>query len=140
MSDEAKLVKKCVCGSCGPHIVEIKTEGVHHAAVICIQCRRHVAWMSKPDQDKAKRPAAHTDLVKRFSKGYCEMCFITKENLPKGEALEAQHVIEFQDGGSNERENIWILCTACHKLVHWRRTYVGHLLQTLAASMKRWQE
>jgi hypothetical protein len=29
-----------------------------------------------------------------------------------------------QDDGEAERENVMILCTKCHKLIHWMRTHV----------------
>lgn len=118
------------CRNCkhpGPHTVEVQTSGVHYAKIECINCRRFIRWLSKPESDptKYKRPNAHKDLVSKFSNGFCEMCLRDQNNLPKGQTLEAQHVIEFQDGGSEKRENIWIVCTACHRWIHWIRTYHG---------------
>ncbi len=120
--------KPCrLCNAPGPQTVTLRTSGVHYAEVRCVKCKQHLGFQSKPDSDptKYKRPKAHTDLVKQFSKGYCEMCMRPQADLPKGETLEAQHVVEFQNGGSCEKENIWIVCTGCHRLIHWRRTYIG---------------
>lgn len=49
-----------------------------------------------------------------------------REELPLPEVLEAHHVVEVQEGGSDERDNLWIVCTACHSMIHYLRTYLGH--------------
>lgn len=86
-----------------------------------------VAWLPKPDGDpsKYKRENIHKDLVKKYSKGYCEMCLRTEEAVRTrpNETLEAHHVIPYQHGGSHERDNIWIVCTACHKYIEHVRRY-----------------
>jgi len=115
------------------------TQGKHYARVDCADCRRFLRWLPKPDADRAKRPASHRDLVGRFGRGYCELCGINEADLPKPETLEGHHVDEFQNGGEPTRENVWILCSACHSLVNWRRTYVGHLL-ALAGKMTKWRD
>lgn len=125
MSDQ---IDKCRhCGDLGPHKVELMSTGVHHAKVNCGDCGRFLRWMPKPDSDptKYRRQSAHRNLVADYSKGFCEMCLRKKEDLPPRQTLEAQHVIEYQHEGSNERENIWIVCTACHRMIHWIRTYHG---------------
>ena len=108
-----------------PHTIEKQTDGIHYAKVVCCGCSRFLAWLPKPDTEQSRRPAAHRDLVQKYSRGLCEMCGAKKENLPKGQTLEAQHVAEYQHGGGNDRTNIWIVCTGCHKLIHWARTYHG---------------
>lgn len=112
------------CGALGPHAATACESGVHYAKAKCSACR--ASWfVSKPNNDRTKyrRPAGHRNLVEAYSNGYCEMCLREISDLPKGTTLEAQHVKEYQDGGGNERENIWIICTACHRLIHWVRTY-----------------
>ncbi len=117
-----------LCRRCGvetDHAVTVLQKSVHYAELRCSTCGAHNGFLSKPDSDptKYKRPNAHTNLVEKFSRGFCEMCLVRKEDLPKGQTLEAQHVQEFKDGGSAERANIWIVCTGCHRLIHWVRTY-----------------
>jgi 5-methylcytosine-specific restriction endonuclease McrA len=105
--------------------------GIHHARVDCANpfCQRFVEWLPKPDNERVRRPASQRDLVRKYSKGYCEICLILEPYIPKGEELEAQHIIEYQDGGTNDRENIQIVCTRCHRMIHWMRTYVvDHLI------------
>lgn len=125
----------------GQHTIEFMTSGVHSSKVLCGGCGRGLGFDPKPETDatKYKRPASHTDLVKKYSKGFCEMCLTPKDILPRGQTLEAQHVVEYQDGGTEDRENIWIVCTGCHRLIHWRRTYLQELV-SMVKSMKRWEE
>jgi 5-methylcytosine-specific restriction endonuclease McrA len=115
------------------------SQGKHYARVDCVECDRFLRWLPKPEADRAKRPNSHRDLVSRFSRGYCELCGISQADLPKNETLEGHHVDEFQAGGEPTRENVWILCSACHSLVNWRRTYVGHLL-SLAGKLTKWRD
>jgi 5-methylcytosine-specific restriction endonuclease McrA len=117
------------CGRCKADflmVYEVMQTGPHYAKLICPQCRG-VQWMPKPDTDPTKytRPAAHTDLVEKYSRGFCELCLREKGELRKRDTFMAHHVWPFKYDGSEGRENIWILCTACHRLVEWQRTYHG---------------
>jgi hypothetical protein len=119
---------KRFCKACGaetPQVVTLRPAGVHYADSRCAVCGLHCGFLSKPDDEptKYKRPAAHRELVAKFSRGFCELCLTPEAALPKGQTLEAQHVVEFADGGAPLRENVWIICTGCHRLIHWRRTY-----------------
>lgn len=104
------------------------TSGVHHAGWRCNECNSH-KWLPKPDTDitKYKRHAEHKNLVKKYSKGFCEWCTISEESLKKekNRTLHAHHIIEYDKGGSHERDNIMILCTKCHMLNHWTRIYTS---------------
>jgi 5-methylcytosine-specific restriction endonuclease McrA len=51
------------------------------------------------------------------------MCLIREDRLPPGQTLVGHHVVEYQDGGEPTRENVWVLCTKCEKLVHLMRTW-----------------
>lgn len=120
---------KCkTCGARWEPTVELTPDTPHYGKALCGNCNAFLRWVPKPDRDKRKREAAHTELVKKYSRGYCELCLILASDLPVNETLEAHHVEEYQDGGASDRENVWIVCTACHKLIHWRRTYLAHLI------------
>lgn len=138
MSEPVHIEKCRHCGYEGQQTVTLRTTGVHHADVNCAKCRRHLRFLPKPDSDptKYRRPQQHRDLVQAYGRDFCEMCLRGIDELPKGQTLEAQHVIEYQEGGSNKRENIWIICTACHRMIHWIRTYHGTVkLQNQATEM-----
>ena len=111
------------CPRCAsPNLVQTPTPDLpHHAREDCKNCGRFVRWVSKPESERVRRPSAHRDLVAKFGRGFCEMCGVREEHLPPGQVLEAQHVEEFQEGGEPTRENVWIVCTKCHKLIHWAR-------------------
>lgn len=120
---------KVICQKCNEFVdmtVTMLTDGPHYAKETCPNCNRFVRFVPKPDADKAKRPAAHRDLVRKFGRGFCEMCLRRENELPGPQTLHGHHVEEFADGGEPKRENVWILCTACHAYVNHVRTYIGH--------------
>lgn len=142
---EVNLYQTCKrCAHQGPHVFTLRTSGVHYGDLRCAECNTHLGFPPKPESDptKYKRPSKHRDLVREYSKGFCEMCLRSEGELPKGTTLEAQHVQEYQDGGDSTRENIWIVCTACHRMVHWVRTYHGGnhvqpIIENLAQELAR---
>ena len=120
------------CQLCGNtdlrHI--IMADGPNYAKLVCDDCdERFVAWGPKPDSLKKRRAAGHkklSDQLKRRGIDYCQICLRHETELPRPEVLMGHHVIEHQVNGSADPENAWQLCTACHALVHWRRTYESH--------------
>lgn len=114
------------CSRCGHlngrgRLVEC-AQGPHYARIVCPQCESFWDWVSAPERENGKRPAAHRNLVKRFGRGFCEMCLRKESEL--GESFfVGHHVHEYHDGGDPSRENVWILCKGCERLVHWARTY-----------------
>ena len=128
----------CGCGYVGEPKIVPRTSGVHYADKRCDSCGRHLGFVPKPDSDPTKysRPKSHQQLVEKFSNGFCELCLAKVEDLPKGQSMEAHHIIEFKDGGKSDRENIWIVCTGCHRLIHWRRTY--SIIERVAEDLTAW--
>lgn len=59
-------------------------------------------------------------LVKRYAKGYCQLCEQRAPFLDSyGEAyLEVHHVVRLADGGLDELGNVVALCPNCHRKVH----------------------
>lgn len=121
------------CDGLVSYVAALRDHGVHYADAWCVNCGRHIGYPAKPGAEKTKRSAPARKAVLKHSRGYCEMCCLREERLPPGEALEAHHVIPysedeakqlgFAEAGPDTRDNIWILCTPCHKLVDFRRTY-----------------
>ena len=95
----------------------------HYAALICGRCRRKLRWLPKPVAERVRRPASHRHLVRRYSRGFCQLCLTAERDLPAGQTLEGHHVVEYQQGGDDSRGNVWIVCTGCARLIHWRRTW-----------------
>ncbi len=119
------VIDRKTCKQCGSDnlLAEETPDTPHHAKEMCGDCGAYQRWLPKPDSEKARRPAAHRDLVRKYSEGYCELCLIAEDNLPAEQTLEGHHIIEHQDGGGEGRENIQIVCTKCHKLIHWNRNH-----------------
>lgn len=125
------------CESRGPHVEVPETNGVHHARLVCGNCHKFIRWVPKPKTDKRKRPTAHGDLVHKYSTGICEMCHTLEDELFKGDTLEAHHVKEYIDEGSNTRENIWIVCTTCHDEIDRRRRQTKRIREYTAWQIAR---
>lgn len=102
----------------------VRTNGPH-LQEWCPDCECHIRFIPK-DKDAKRRPKDHKSLVNKYSNGYCECCLRTKESLPQFQTLEAHHVRPYHLGGESTRENIWIVCTPCHRLIEHFRTYMGH--------------
>ncbi len=131
---------KCGCGYTGQPTVILRETGNHYADRRCPSCNTHHGYEKKPDSDptKYRRQNAHRDLATKYGRGFCEMCLAKESNLPKGVTLEGHHVIEYKDGGDSEKGNIWVICTACHKLIHWRRTYLNEVTK-VAEALVSWK-
>ena len=124
------------CSECGPVTPRIGREGKHLAAR-CPNCDKWIKWL--PQNNDNRRPAAHQDLVRKYGEGYCQMCLRHQSELRDKDTLEAHHVVEFSSQAEPDSsiENIWIVCTPCHRLIHWMRTYHGRneLVDSVAATM-----
>jgi DNA-directed RNA polymerase subunit RPC12/RpoP len=117
------------CEGCG-HLnglaqFRLTPELKHYGRLDCPNCGRLWKWVPKPDTDSTKyrRPKKHKDLVERFSEGYCQLCLTARKDLPSNQVLEGHHVVPFEIGGSSEKENVWIVCTRCHRQIELIRTY-----------------
>lgn len=102
--------------------IEVDAPPPHYRKEVCGGCGAFIRWVPRHGSDR-KRPGSHRDLVKKYSRGWCECCLRREENIPAPGCLEAHHVVPFEHGGGNERSNIWIVCTACHRHIEWARTY-----------------
>lgn len=123
------------CANCGTteHFVLVGTwPGGHYAKVTCTKCDRFIKWQGKPNSQKPRRPSVQKKLVSLHSKGYCEICLRAEEQIPLPQVLEAHHIWPVERGGGDEPGNVQICCTACHRLIHWQRTYIGHTVEAVA--------
>jgi 5-methylcytosine-specific restriction endonuclease McrA len=84
----------------------------HYKKAVCSSYGRFFGWISKP-KNLAHRAPSTTGLT---PEGRCAICL-------SGQSLEVHHIVEIQDGGSNDPANRLTLCQGCHALVHWVRRY-----------------
>jgi HNH endonuclease. len=132
--DEIQHIEGQPCRRCGTtsHINYIRHPGWpggHWGRVHCKNCDTFIKWASKPTDKKTKRSSSHKRLVSLYSHGFCVVCLRQDSQIPAPQTLEAHHIIPVADGGTDDQGNIMICCTACHKLIHWQRTYLGHTVQ-----------
>lgn len=93
-------------------------EGIpHYSRLRCSNCDKTLGWGKKPDSKS--RPANHSELIKKYSKGFCTLCL----RPSKGLCMNAHHIIEYKDGGLSSEDNIQIVCNACHGIIHHVRNY-----------------
>lgn len=131
MTDESEIryeTRDCrFCRRATEHLIEPWDHGMHGGKAICSTpgCPGFV-WLPKNPEDKTRRPSAHKDLVAKYGRGFCELCLRWKDELRPSETLMGHHLVPFVANGEASRENVWILCTACHSLIHWQRVFHGH--------------
>lgn len=115
------------CPRCGSHdrMMIVMTEGKNYAKDVCAECERFFFWYPKPENED-KRKGSTVNLARKYEIQFCEMCLLSQAELPKGETIEGHHVKEHQDGGTDERSNIWGVCTSCHELIHHQRRHRGY--------------
>lgn len=97
----------------------------HYGKLCCPNCGAHWRWVPKPESDASKyrRPKKHRELVKQHGEGYCQMCLTAEDDLIENVTLEGHHVIPYEFGGTHEKDNVWIVCTRCHRQIELIRTY-----------------
>ncbi len=117
--------KDCACGYINGRCDYEESPGPHYAAMRCTNCGRHKGFIPFPDSKKRSRPTSHSNLVAKSGVKHCQMCLRNKSELVKPDHLQAHHVTEYAEGGASDPDNIWIVCSACHSLIHWTRTYLG---------------
>ena len=114
------------CSGCGKNnYVEVITpELPHYGKLICAGCGMFIKWLPKPDNTSRRSSTKwNIDLSE------CKICGRRREHLGARETIGPHHLKPIEEGGLDEEKNLLALCTACHRLVHWARLYVGrHML------------
>lgn len=132
--------KQHYCLNCDQEVwVEIWEGGAegtpHFAKAVCKNCRAFMPdlWIKHPKNDE-KRGKASKHTASSLETSYCELCGRVRSSLGKYETLEVHHKIPVNEGGNDDKENILVLCTPCHRMAHWLRTYLRdhHQLEAVA--------
>lgn len=129
LSDSASRVNGHDCKYCeSKRMFEFVGDwpGNHYSRIVCGDCGQFKEWGKKPRASKRKRSTkGHAELLQKYGKGFCEMCLRQSSELNVKHGLQVHHVIEHADGGSNERDNVWIVCAHCHSQIHLHRNYLA---------------
>ena len=104
------------------HDVIVRPIGPHYGEIVCQVCKNRWGFMGKPTNEGKRKKNKYTPQVLSINK--CEMCQRRKDELINHETLEVHHVTQVVDGGPDTPENIWIVCTPCHKMIHHHRFYL----------------
>lgn len=126
-----KLHPKNYCNRCGKEVepVVIPYEsGPHYAKGVCPDCESFLYIIPKPKNEEklAKRPngCPTPDALEIYR---CQVCLRHKDDLGRGH-LETHHIDD--DPTNNDRLNWLVVCVACHKLIHWTRTYMKNHMES----------
>jgi 5-methylcytosine-specific restriction endonuclease McrA len=116
-----KQCNRCQCEV--DALVEEQPEtSIHYAKAICTKCGRFIDWLKKPEHDGKRTSSKFTSESLRIL--CCELCGRGHAKLGKRSTLDIHHKIPIEEGGKDERDNILVLCTACHRMAHFLRTYL----------------
>lgn len=120
------------CGNCGevmPMEVKVLPEkSIHYAECRCVKCGKHCGYLPYP-KNEGKRTESSKYKPEDLGINSCQMCMRHGERLGNRETLEMHHIEEVQHGGVDEPENLWVLCTPCHRYVHHQRRYLNIHMQ-----------
>lgn len=115
-----------VCGKCGV-IGELREvigqAGPHYGKLECSGCGGFNGWIPKPENESKRSKNKYTP--ERLGIDTCQMCQRHELDLGMYEVLEVHHVVEIQHGGGDTPDNIWCVCTPCHKYIHHTRIYLN---------------
>jgi 5-methylcytosine-specific restriction endonuclease McrA len=106
-------------------IVKLTPEKTHYGEIRC-PIHGH-SWVPKPSEDRKPKRKTNADLINHLPqdrRDFCWSCLRQKEllkSLRPSVSLQVHHVIAVEDNGSDDPENLQLLCAECHSLVHRER-------------------
>lgn len=114
------------CPKCGIRLeFTLRPETQHYG---CVRCPNHgFLWISKPDEDRKPRRRSNKELrplLPADRRDYCWNCRRHEQHLHllrPSVVLQVHHVIEVEEGGTDDLANLQLLCAECHAEVHRRR-------------------
>lgn len=124
------------CGTEGTLSEELCEAGPHYSKIKCLSCGAFCGWGKIPKNDGKRQSNKHSP--KDLGVDFCQMCLRDKNRLGTRGVLHSHHVHEIQDGGPDVPQNIWVLCTSCHSIVHHQRVYINdHFKNTFSINQLR---
>jgi hypothetical protein len=115
-----------ICKHCDidrePIVVPLET-GPHYSKLMCVNCGAHMGFGKKPGNEGKRAKNKYTP--ESLEKDFCEVCMRPGKRLEGRTVLEIHHVKEIGKGGDDVPENIWVVCSSCHRLIHHQRVYLN---------------
>ena len=119
----AQIMEIMPCPKCGQELpFRLRDDVQHYGDVIC-PTHGH-SWISKPSELKTPRRKGNREFRETaplHMQGYCWICLRNCEflkSLRPMVPMEGHHIIEVQDGGGDDRDNLLIACKECHSTIH----------------------
>lgn len=134
---EHKINYEYVCEKCGEKFFtehKIKN-GVH---IHCNKCKRKIIRIQDINsltsiKDLSKRTVSK--ILNRANKG-CSICGWNESTC------DIHHIIERKNGGTNDNNNLIIVCPNCHRVIHTTNKYSKDFLQqhSIEQEFNNWKE
>jgi predicted RNA-binding Zn-ribbon protein involved in translation (DUF1610 family) len=124
--------EKRYCNSCENEVstmAKILSTGPHYSQYNCLDCGKFLGYGKKPGNENKRAKNKYT--AEALGIDFCQMCLRKTNKLGSRGVLEVHHVEEINRDGADTPENIWVICTSCHKLIHHQRTYLNDHLKGL---------
>lgn len=116
-----------ICRRCNKKVnalvEEMPSTSIHYGKTLCPICNSFIDWVKKPENDD-QRGKSSKYKIEQIGINHCELCGREKEKLGMRETLEIHHKTPIEEDGEDTKENILILCTPCHRISHFMRTYL----------------
>lgn len=134
--EKSTLRSQCKQTSCDSNLFRIVEREKHYAEQKCVNCGSHQKFIPDPNKDERTRSTRFSISDLLDNRGYdtakCFFCRRPSHQLGQREGLELDHIKEIaREDGEDRLNNLQILCTACHKLKNWMRTYHNVHMQHL---------
>jgi hypothetical protein len=114
-----------LCKRCGENVEPFFTlmeSGPNYAKNTCPLCDCFLGWVKKPENEK-RRTRGSKYKPHSLGKEYCELCRRKRGQLGKRGTLHIHH--KDCDYTNDVPENLLVLCTSCHELVHLHKKTVN---------------
>ena len=115
-----------LCPKCGRELsFKPRPDTQHWGSVICPD--HGFIWLPKPDAARKPKRKANSDLINSLPvdmQHFCWACLRQKQLLSAlrpSVSLQVHHIIEVANGGTDETQNLMLLCAECHAEIHRRR-------------------
>ena len=103
--------------------IEMPETSIHYAKAVCPSCNSFIDWLKKPENEGIRIQSSKFS-PESLKIENCELCGRDASKLGKRSSLAVHHKIPIEEGGKDTKDNLLVLCTACHRMAHFLRTYM----------------
>ena len=101
--------------------IEMPETSIHYAKAVCPSCNSFIDWLKKPENEGIRIQSSKFS-PESLKIENCELCGRDASKLGKRSSLAVHHKIPIEEGGKDTKDNLLVLCTACHRMAHFLRT------------------